>query len=66
MENYLISIIAVIISILIILSIMKFLKYVWNKILWKLILFFKPELKNIYDLLKWIGRIFKKKETKQN
>lgn len=54
MENYIISILAVIASLLIILTVMKFLKFLWNKVIHKVIIFFKPELKNIYDLTKWI------------
>lgn len=54
MENYIISVFAVIASLLIILTVMKIVKFVWNKIIYKVILFFKPELKNIYDLAKWL------------
>lgn len=61
MEDFTLKAIAVVISFFIILLIMKLLKFIWNKVLWKLILFVKPELKNIYDFLKWIKNLFRKK-----
>lgn len=62
MEDFIIKAIAVVLSLLIILLVMKFLKFLWNKILWKLILFVKPELKNIYDFLKCCKAYIKRKK----
>lgn len=62
MENFILKAIAIVISFFIILLIIKLLKFIWNKILWKLILFVKPELKNIYDFLNWLKTFFKKKK----
>lgn len=62
MEDFIIKAIAVVLSLLIILLVMKFLKFLWNKILWRLILFVKPELKNIYDFLKWCKASIKGKK----
>ncbi len=62
MENFLIKALAVVISFIIILLIMKILKFIWNKLVWKFILFVKPELKNIYDLTLWLGKFFKRKK----
>ena len=66
MENVLISVLAVILSVLAILSAMKLVKFVWNKlikrpIIW-LLNFFKPELKNLYDFAKWTIKIFNSKK----
>lgn len=61
MEDFTLKAIAVVISFFIILLIMKLLKFIWNKVLWKLILFVKPELKNIYDFFKWLKNLFRKK-----
>ena len=61
MEDFTLKAIAVVISFLIILLIMKLLKFIWNRVLWKLILFVKPELKNIYDFFKWLKNLFRKK-----
>lgn len=61
MEDFTLKAIAVVISFLIILLIMKLLKFIWNRVLWKLILFVKPELKNIYDFFKWLKKLFRKK-----
>ena len=62
MEDFLIKALAVAISFIIILLVMKLLKFIWNKLIWKFILFVKPELKNIYDLTLWIGKFFKRKK----
>ena len=67
MENVLISVLAVILSVLAILSAMKLVKFVWNKlikrpIIW-LLNFFKPELKNLYDFAKWTIKIFNSKKA---
>lgn len=62
MEDFILKAIAVVISLLIILIVMKFLKFLWNKVLWKIILFVKPELKNIYDFLKWCRKSIKRKK----
>ena len=62
MENLAMYFLAVVISFLIILSVMKFLKFLWNNVIYKILLFFKPELKNIYDLGKWFRNLLKKKK----
>lgn len=56
MDNFALKVIAVLISFLIILLIMKLLKFIWRYVLLRVILFVKPELKNIYDLLKWFKK----------
>lgn len=63
MENLTMYFIAVIVSFLIVLAVMKILKFIWNKILYKVLVFFRPELKNIYDFGKWIGSLFKSKKS---
>lgn len=53
MDNFALKVIAVLISFLIIILMMKLMKFIWRNVLLRVILFVKPELKNIYDLLKW-------------
>ena len=51
-----------VISFFIFLSVMKILKFLWKKIIYKIIVFFRPELKNLYDFFNWIGSFFKPKK----
>ena len=67
MENVLISILAVLVSVISLLSAMKFVKFVYKKLIKKPIIwllnFYKPELKNLYDLGKWLIKLFQSKEV---
>ena len=63
MEDFFLKAVAVVISFAIILLVMKLLKVIWRKLIWKFILFVKPELKNFYDFGKWIGKLFKQKKV---
>lgn len=62
MENLTMYFIAVIVCFLIVLIVMKILKFLWNNLIYKILVYFRPELKNIYDFGKWIGKLFKTKK----
>ena len=72
MENYssiLNFILASIACVFIILLTMKMVKFIWKYLIKKpiimLIKFFKPELKNLFDLIQWSIKILKSKKLEK-
>lgn len=61
MDNLTIQFLAVIICFLLFLTVMKIVKFLWRKVIYKVLVFFRPELKNLYDFGKWLGSFFRNK-----
>ena len=61
MDNLTIQFLTVIICFLLFLTIMKIVKFLWRKVIYKVLVFFRPELKNLYDFGNWLGSFFRKK-----